>query len=58
MMRRNMKKGLCNCFDCGSGDYKGRAQEKREVAKEIEASEMSGILAYWVPRMQGGKRDD
>ena len=29
MMRRNMKKGLCDCFDCGSGDYKGRAWESR-----------------------------
>ena len=35
MMRRNLRKGICNCQDCDGPVFKGRSVEKREVEKEI-----------------------
>lgn len=34
MMRRNLKAGLCDCFDCGNGNYWGRAAEKAQWRRE------------------------
>lgn len=37
MLRANLKAGLCDCLDCGNGNYHGRAAENRQWRSEADA---------------------
>lgn len=37
MMRRNFKSGVCSCRDCCGPEIHGRAAEKREWRRELDA---------------------
>lgn len=36
MRRANLKTRLCDCLDCGNGNYHGRAAEKRQWRSEAD----------------------
>ena len=36
MLRSNLKTGLCDCLDCGNGNYRGRAAERQRWRSEAD----------------------